>query len=202
MTTRKRGRPFLISCPSMVTADQVIGQTIHMLVMWGFPYRKVCQDIRELRVTSLLNQSPIRDRLSLTAGRLEQIYEGWKDAQTGRVNRQFSEVLRYWDLHYQAFVDGDTERMEHLASTWPVFEPPRERRGVVTAFLESRRPKGIAFSQLAAVLLDNGGVWPDDIRIGAAKRKAMRESSHWVFHQEDWPMTPGHQQTITLKKTG
>lgn len=83
---KKRGRPSNSSNPKTVKADSTIGCTVHTLVFWGFPVRKVCEVVG-LTARKVLQRQD-NHHLPLSGERIEQIYEHWKKEQPFKIQRK------------------------------------------------------------------------------------------------------------------
>lgn len=141
---KKRGRPRNETLATVVTADQIIGLTVHALSMWGFPLRRATNGIYEVvgeAAREILRRVDHKG-LALGPDRIEQIYKAWRKSERARRN------WRNWD--------GISAALPALQEPWR-YDLRYLRR------LRPRQKWGIR--RYAKSLLKNGGKWRYTTRV-------------------------------------
>lgn len=159
-----RGRPTTRSRAGRANQDAVVASAAHQLLCWGFP-RKVAFDAIAKCTDDFFGAA----RSAIGSPGVKRIYDRW-------VVRQRNP----WHLKYGA--------VDHLpaAPTSFVFRPSAYTRQSLRRAL---RPKG-ALSDLARLLLDNGGAWPEQGEV-LVQGMWLLEPSHALdsFHAKYWLKT-------------
>lgn len=166
---KPRGRPRNATSPKLVRADDLTARVAHRLIMWGFPRRTVFARLSLLRTTA---ERPLK------ADRIEQIYEAWAtQPMEGRFGRP-GPIIRSGRRNYTK---------ESLMTTAPLY-----------AVLWPNSLRLRALSELAAMLLDNDGEWPER-RIERNTFGLEREA---IPQGESLEMTPAASARLASARAG